>query len=113
MIDRAEETLSQLVLIRSTSEDPAGPMVDHVTSALKGMGLRPKLYGDKAHPAILAEHLSGGVLLSGHLDTVPHGTGWRREQGEVVSGVMYGRGTCDMKGGCTAMLLAAEQLVAS
>jgi len=113
MIDRAEEMLSQLVLIRSTSEDPAGPMVEHVSSVLKGIGLKPRLYGDKAHPAIVAQHMSGGVLLSGHLDTVPHGTGWRREQGEVVSGVMYGRGTCDMKGGCTAMLLTAEELVAS
>ena len=111
MIDRAEEMLSQLVLLRSTSEDPAGPMVDHVASVLKGMGLKPRLYGDKAHPAIVAQHMSGGVMLSGHLDTVPFGTGWRREQAEVVSGVMYGRGTCDMKGGCTAMLLTAEQLV--
>lgn len=113
MIDRAEEMLSRLVLIRSTSEDPAGPMVDHVSSALKDMGLTPRLFGDKAHPAIIAQHMSGGVLLSGHLDTVPHGTGWRKEQAEVVSGVMYGRGTCDMKGGCTAMLLAAEKMVAS
>jgi len=111
MIDRAEEMLSQLVLIKSTADDPAGPMVDHVTSILKSMGLTPRLFGDKAHPAIVAQHMSGGVLLSGHLDTVPLGSGWRREQGQVVSGVMYGRGTCDMKGGCTAMLMAAEELV--
>lgn len=31
----------------------------------------------------------------------------------MVDGVMYGRGTNDMKGGCAAMLLAAEKLVAA
>ncbi len=101
------------MLTKSTSEDPSGPIVDLVTARLNRLGLKPRLYGDKDRPAILAQHRSGGVLLSGHLDTVPFGTGWKYQQGEVVDGVMYGRGTCDMKAGCAAMLLAAEELVAA
>lgn len=109
---KAEEVLKNLVLIKSTSEDPAGPIVDHVSEMLRGLGLEPRSCGDSARPAILAQHLEGGVALSGHLDTVPLGTGWSRGQAEMADGVMYGRGSADMKAGCTAMLLSAERLIA-
>ena len=111
MLAKVERTLTELVLMKSTSEDDARPIVDHVSQRLIKLGLELRHYGAKQHPAIVAQHKTGGVLLSGHLDTVPSGTGWKRAPAEVVDGVMYGRGTCDMKGGCTAMLLAAEELV--
>jgi acetylornithine deacetylase/succinyl-diaminopimelate desuccinylase-like protein len=111
--EKAAEVLTDLVLIKSTSEDDMGPMVDYVTRRLKRIGLNPKLYGDKKHPAIVTQHGKGGVALSGHLDTVPHGTGWKYDEGQSVGNKIYGRGTCDMKGGCTAMLLAAEELFAA
>jgi acetylornithine deacetylase/succinyl-diaminopimelate desuccinylase-like protein len=41
---------------------------------------------------------------------VPLGKAWTADQGEVRGSVLYGRGTADMKGGCAAMLLAAEEL---
>lgn len=88
-------------------------MVEYVSTKLRRIGLKPKYYGDKKHPAIVAQHGKGGVALSGHLDTVPHGTGWKYEEGQSVRNKIYGRGTCDMKGGCTAMLLAAEELYAA
>lgn len=69
--------------------------------------------GDKKHPALVAQFGKRGVALSGHLDTVPHGTGWKHDDGDIVDGRLYGRGACDMKAGCTAMLLAAEDLVAA
>jgi len=54
------------------------------------------------------------LILNGHVDTVPLGD---REQwthdplgGEVVDGKMYGRGTCDMKAGVAAMILAVRFL---
>jgi acetylornithine deacetylase/succinyl-diaminopimelate desuccinylase-like protein len=111
--EKTKEVLTDLVLLRSTSDDDAKPIVDYVSDRLKRLGLKPKYYGDKSRPAIVAEHGSGGVVLSGHLDTVPHGDGWQHEDGEVKAGRLYGRGACDMKGGCTAMLLAAENLAAA
>jgi len=108
----AENILSDLVLMKSTSDDDQKPIVDYVSQYLRRLGLRPRYLGDAAHPAILTQHRTGGVMLSGHLDTVPHGDGWTREDGDVEGGVIYGRGACDMKGGCTAMLMAAEALVA-
>lgn len=113
MNEKAKEVLTDLVLLRSTSEDDAKPIVDYVSDRLKRLGLKPKYYGEKDRPAIVAVHGSGGVVLSGHLDTVPHGEGWQQEDGDVRVGRLYGRGACDMKGGCTAMLLAAESLVAA
>jgi len=110
---KAEELLSDLVLLKSSSEDDVAPIVEYVSSRLRKLGLEPKSYGKKRTPAIVARFRTGGVAMSGHLDTVPHGTGWKYEDGDIVDGHLYGRGSCDMKGGCTAMLLAAEELVAA
>lgn len=101
------------MLLKSTSDDDMRPIVDFVSHRLEAMGLKPRYYGDKKYPAIVTQFRKGGVALSGHLDTVPHGTGWKFEEGQAAGDKVYGRGTCDMKGGCTAMLLAAEDLVAA
>ncbi len=111
--DRPREILTDLVLMKSTSEDDCGQIVEYVSSRLRKLGLELRYHGDKDHPAIVAQFGQNGVSLSGHLDTVPHGTNWKFEDGEFANGKLYGRGSCDMKGGCTAMLLAAEDLVAA
>ncbi|MDR6873841.1 succinyl-diaminopimelate desuccinylase [Bosea sp. BE125] len=54
----------------------------------------------------------GPVLaIAGHSDVVPVGDAeaWTRDPfgGEIVDGVLYGRGACDMKGGLAAMISAA------
>jgi acetylornithine deacetylase/succinyl-diaminopimelate desuccinylase-like protein len=109
----AEDILVDMVLLKSTSEDSMKPIVDYVSERLRRIGLEPRLLGDKQHPAIVARNRRGGVMLSGHLDTVPRGDGWSHEDGELVGGVVYGRGACDMKAGCAAMIMAAEDLVAA
>jgi len=108
--EKAEGLLKELILLRSAKEDDASPMVDRVTGILGGLGLGHKLYGSEDKPAIFARSGKGGVVLSGHLDTVSIGNGWSKEQGEVVGGRMFGRGAADMKAGCAAILLAAEEL---
>lgn len=54
------------------------------------------------------------VILSGHLDVVPPGdpTTWTVDPwgGEVRDGRLYGRGSCDMKGGVAAILAAVRAL---
>jgi len=110
---KVEEVLSDLVVLKSSSEDDLGPIVNYVSARLERLGMKPRYYGEKKTPAIVASHKKGGVVLSGHLDTVPRGTGWKYEDGLSVDGFLYGRGSCDMKGGCTAMLLTAEHLVAA
>jgi succinyl-diaminopimelate desuccinylase len=53
------------------------------------------------------------VHLNGHTDVVEAGQGWTVDPwaGEVRDGRLYGRGSCDMKGGLAAAIVAAETLV--
>lgn len=51
---------------------------------------------------------------AGHVDVVPaNGCQWRVDpfSGAVIDGAIYGRGSCDMKGGIAAMLSATQSLV--
>ena len=53
------------------------------------------------------------VHFNSHVDVVEAGRGWTRDPfgGEVADGRVYGRGTCDMKGGLAASIVAAEAFV--
>ena len=55
------------------------------------------------------------VHFNGHIDVVEVGRGWTRDPfaGEVAGGRIYGRGTCDMKAGIAASVVAAECLIDS
>ena len=65
-----------------------------------------------------AKHGSGGPLLcfAGHTDVVPTGPrdDWQSDPFEPVirDGLLYGRGSADMKSGLAAMVTAAERFVA-
>ena len=53
------------------------------------------------------------VHFNGHLDVVQVGQGWTVAPfaAEIKDGRIYGRGTCDMKGGLAAAVIAVEALV--
>ena len=55
------------------------------------------------------------VHFNGHIDVVPAGEGWTTDPfgAEVRDGRVYGRGTCDMKGGLAAAVIAVEALLES
>ena len=55
------------------------------------------------------EQSKGGLLLSGHLDVVPHPDPQAFNL-ELRDGVYFGRGTCDMKGFCAAALGVAAKI---
>ena len=54
------------------------------------------------------------VHFNSHTDVVEVGHGWTTDPfgGEVKDGRVYGRGTCDMKGGLAASIVAAEAFIA-
>jgi acetylornithine deacetylase/succinyl-diaminopimelate desuccinylase family protein len=58
------------------------------------------------------------LIFNGHIDTVPftEPEKWPREDplsGIIANGRIYGRGSCDMKAGITAQVMAAKALVDS
>jgi acetylornithine deacetylase len=85
--------------------DPGWPGEETTRSAL------PVVIGRLGRP--------GGrrVILSGHADVVPPGdpATWSVDPwaAEIRDGRLYGRGTCDMKGGVAAILAAVRAIVAS
>ncbi len=112
MRDFIEKKLEKMVKIDSVSEGDMDEIVSFTTELLEDIGLEPEVVeGDEHSPVIVASHGKNGVCFSGHLDTVPKGSGWEHEQGEIVDDRMYGRGTLDMKGPCLSVILAAEKLI--
>ncbi|MEZ5779031.1 MAG: acetylornithine deacetylase/succinyl-diaminopimelate desuccinylase family protein [Paracoccaceae bacterium] len=55
------------------------------------------------------------VHFNGHHDVVEVGHGWTRDPfaGELDGDRIYGRGSCDMKGGLAASIIAAEAFIAA
>ncbi len=55
------------------------------------------------------------VHFNGHIDVVAPGNGWSFDPfaATLSNGRIYGRGTCDMKGGLAAAVIAAESLLES
>ncbi|HEX9340284.1 MAG TPA: M20/M25/M40 family metallo-hydrolase [Thermoplasmata archaeon] len=105
----ARSTLEEFVRIPSTPESDMSPILKAAEAAIEDLGLRPVVHPD-IH-AVVASSGSGGVLLNGHLDTVPMGSGWTHAPGSWEGDFLYGRGTADMKAGCAAALAAARALL--
>ena len=53
------------------------------------------------------------VHFNSHIDVVPPGLGWDEDpfDAKLIDGNIFGRGTCDMKGGLAASIIAAEALL--
>ena len=68
--------------------------------------------------ATLGPDTTPGLILNGHVDVVPPGELALWPDGDpfsarITDGVMWGRGTCDMKGGVAAVIGAAAALAAA
>jgi acetylornithine deacetylase len=87
-------------------------------SELRGKPLVPAGLSFEGRPQLVARFPGEGsgrsLLLNGHIDVVssePRAS-WSSDpnRAEVRDGKLYGRGSCDMKGGVAAMVFAAEAL---
>ncbi len=106
-------------LLRCASVTPADAGTQAVLAAtLEGLGFAVTKLRFGAIENFYAERGGVGphVCFAGHTDVVPAGAAaWRHDPfgGEVVDGVLHGRGACDMKGAIAAFAAAAGNVAAA
>jgi acetylornithine deacetylase len=83
--------------------------VELLAARLEPQGFSIELIGPQDRPSLLARRGRGPFLaLNGHLDTVGAGGMTDPFTPRIEDGKLYGRGTCDMKAGVAACVVAAE-----
>lgn len=100
------EWARRLVRLNTVSHHTNLPLIETVADHLRTLGVPLRITrdatGTKANLfATLGEGKPGGVILSGHTDTVPwDGQDWTTDPlgAEVKDGKLFGRGSADMKG---------------
>lgn len=113
------ELLRTLVAFNTTSRLSNLELIDFVYERLKSAGLDPYIdYNrDKSKAnlyVIIGPRTGGGVALSGHSDVVAvEGQDWIRDPWTLTreDGLLYGRGTTDMKGFLAVVLAAVPAML--
>lgn len=131
LIEAIEESpfLTEEHLARLTSRFVAIPSVNGVhterdlalviASELDDAGFTTHTVGDERRPSIAAVRGDGdgGVVLNGHLDTVPidDAEHWAHPpfSGHISADAIHGRGSCDMKGGLAVQVAVGQWLAAN
>lgn len=109
------ELLSKLVSFDTASEKSNLPVAEFLADYLVNKGFRVELVrneaGDKANVVAELGPYADGLMLCGHLDTLPAGEGWTRPPFELTreDDKLYGRGTADMKTFIAQAIKASEQ----
>ena len=135
-VDALADDLVQMTIdtVRIPSVNPTYPGID-VEAARGGetrvnefckplmedVGLQTDMWEAEEGRANLVGKLSGAgggrsLLFNGHVDVVPPGpdANWTKAgpwSGEVIDGQIWGRGSCDMKGGNAAALIALQAVL--
>ena len=131
-IDARRDDLIALTqdLIRIPTLNPPGrnyrDVCEYVGNRMRKRGFAVEMIRAEGTPGDSADYPRWNVLarregagagdtvhFNSHHDVVEVGSGWTTDPfgGELRDGRIYGRGTCDMKGGLAASIIAAEVLV--
>jgi succinyl-diaminopimelate desuccinylase len=108
--------LADLVSFQSITPFDAGCQ-NYMISYLEKLGFQCQSYDNAPVSNFYAQRGTGSPLLmfAGHTDVVPVGdeSMWQTDPFilEEKDGVLYGRGTADMKGSLAAMLIAASRFI--
>jgi succinyl-diaminopimelate desuccinylase len=120
--DRAELVDFLRQLVRAPSPNPPGDTraaADVVRSFLAGRDIEATVIAPRAEMPNVVSEFEGNapgerLILNGHLDVFPVGDaeGWDRDpwSGDLDDGNVHGRGTCDMKAGTAASVIAFTYL---
>lgn len=113
------QLLEHLIGFDTTSCNSNFPLIEFAEAFLRGHGIETVradyALGKTNLVATIGPAVDGGVVLSGHTDTVPvTGQTWATDPFSLtaINGDLFGRGTCDMKGFLACCLAAVPQLKA-
>jgi len=114
------DLLERLIAYPTVSTDSNLELIIDLSGRLQSLGARTHIFGDETGSKAtlfgsLGPDVPGGVLLSGHSDVVPvTDQDWSSDpfQMRQADGLLYGRGTCDMKGFIAASVVMAERYAA-
>ncbi len=117
-IDQAEalQLLQRLVSIESHADAPdrEAAIGKYLVQWFRDHGIDADLLPVSGERANVVARLPGGngpsLMLNGHLDTVPAGSMSDAFEPKLRDGVLWGRGTCDMKGAIAAMACAMSAM---
>lgn len=125
-IDPTEAVALTQELVRFNTTNPPGdetPVIQMLEARLRADGFEtvtvPYLDGKNRSQVVARLRGTGerpGLLFSGHVDVVPPGNvPWTVDAfgGEIRDGRLYGRGSCDMKSGVAALVVAAGAIARS
>ncbi|MEP7112260.1 MAG: acetylornithine deacetylase [Ilumatobacteraceae bacterium] len=110
------QLLSRLVAFPTESTTPNIGLIRWIADHIESNGGRVTvLDGHQGRANLLASFgppVLGGLMLSGHTDVVPAGSGWATDPFSMtkIGDSLYGRGTADMKGFIAAVIRATAQL---
>jgi acetylornithine deacetylase len=113
------DLLGELVAFPTESRTDNIGLIRWIAEQFETVGARTTVIaGDQGRANLLASFgppTAGGLMLSGHTDVVPAGTGWASDPYVMtpVGDSLYGRGTADMKGFIAATILMAQGMYES
>ncbi len=115
------EILAELIGFPTISSDSNLALIEWCAARLEGSGAHCEITRDAAGAkanlfATIGPDVDGGVVLSGHTDVVPvEGQNWSSDPFVAVErdGLIYGRGSCDMKGFLAGALALAPRIAAA
>jgi len=118
----ATEILSKLVSFPVLGGDSNLSILEWIKSYVEDYGIQTHLVPNEDNTKAslhcrIGPAVDGGVILSGHMDVVPvEGQEWNTNPFELTDGgdgLLYGRGSCDMKGFIACCLAVLPELSAA
>ena len=121
LIDDTKTLLGELISFATVSSDGNLELIAWAADRLGDLGAETRVMvdetGSKANLfATIGPNEDGGIVLSGHSDVVPVADqDWSSDPFRMreADGLLYGRGTCDMKGFIAAVLATAPLFAAA
>lgn len=117
----AKTILSKLVSFPVLGGESNLDLMEYIKEYLDNFGIEYQLVENKEEAKValhcrIGPAIDGGVILSGHTDVVPvEGQEWTTDPFSLTEkdGLLYGRGSCDMKGFLACVLACVPDMLAA